>query len=67
MVGEICEWLRVPGPPDGVGRSHSRWVESHWGGFNQEAVMDFSFKNDTLATGGEKLSQAGVEMRSYLQ
>lgn len=37
------------------------------GGFNQEAVMDFSFKNDTLATGGEKLSQAGVEMRSYLQ
>lgn len=22
--GKICEWLRVPGPPDGVGRSHFR-------------------------------------------
>lgn len=43
--------------------------ETWWGRvcLNQEAEMNFSFKNDTLATGGGKLNQAVVEMRSYLQ
>lgn len=67
--GKICEWLRVPGPPDGVGRSHFRWRDVVGAGvcLNQEAEMNFSFKNDTLATGGGKLNQAVVEMRSDLQ
>lgn len=66
--GKICEWLRVPGPPDGVGRSHFRLrVVVVVRCLNQEAEMNFSFKNDTLATGEGKLNQAVVEMRSYLQ
>lgn len=66
--GKICEWLRVPGPPDGVGRSHFRLrVLVGSVGLNQEAEMNFSFKNDTLAAGGGKRNQAAVEVRSYLQ
>lgn len=44
--GKICEWLRVPGPPDGVGRSHFRWRDVVGAGvcLNQEAEMNFSFK-----------------------
>lgn len=73
--GKICEWLRVPGPPDGVGRSHFRLRDVVGAGLSEPGSRDELLfykkslfkKSDTLATGGGRLNQAVVEMRSYLQ